>query len=195
MQGKTNHCQWTLSRRWLDPSESQLWKIKLEQRLTWEQPIVRVYGKNHLTPRKTTFIGESSLKYKYSGFVHRAFGWPKWFLPLLNKINKVIGVEYNGCLLNFYRNGDDRMGLHSDNEKEIDREFPITSLSLGATRELFLINKKNKEKHVLSLMDGDLLIMHPGCQDSWAHSLPRRKKYLGSRINLTFRRYSQLAFK
>ena len=81
------------------------------------------------------------------------------------------------------------MGWHSDQEKELDHEKPIASLSFGATREFFMRHRKEKVKQVLNLRDGDLLIMYPNCQKFWQHSIPTRRKVINARLNLTFRCY------
>lgn len=82
------------------------------------------------------------------------------------------------------------MGWHADDEPEIDQTQPIGSLSLGASRD-FLLRHRVKRDHriALPLSDGDLLIMHPGCQQNWMHSVPQRRRISTPRINLTFRRF------
>ena len=153
---------------------------EFQNQVVWEQPEVRVYGRKYLVPRMSCFLAERSICYEYSGYEHQGFGWPEWFSPLLEKVNKKCGVEFNGCLLNLYRNGRDRMGWHSDDEPELDREQPIASLSFGITRDFFFKNKKTKKKASLIIENGDLLIMEPCCQDSWLHSVPSRTKVMGS---------------
>ena len=81
------------------------------------------------------------------------------------------------------------MGWHSDNEKEIDHEKCIASLSLGIQRDFSIRHINNIDKKIISLNDGDLLIMQPEFQKNWHHSIPKRKKVKKSRINLTFRKY------
>ncbi len=180
---------WTYIASWITKPETDSWKQKLISDLTWSQPIVSVYAKKYPVPRLTTFLSDSLIKYRYSGVNHHSMIWPLWFRPLLQGVRDYCNVDFNGCLLNFYRNGNDRMGWHSDNEKELEPEGVIASLSLGASRDFFLRHKKNSTKQSLELNDGDLLIMHPGCQRDWSHSIPSRKKIIEPRLNLTFRRY------
>ncbi len=178
---------WRLLVGWMTPSETEKWTERLIKDLCWEQEEIFVYGKRYLTPRLTSFVGEFGIKYKYSKVLHDAVGFPRWFYPLLQRINKSAGKTFNACLLNFYRNGNDRMGWHSDNEAELDPLMPIASLSLGARRDFFFKKKNDHEKRHLSLDNGDLLIMYPPCQSDWLHSLPRRKNIYEPRLNLTFR--------
>ena len=80
------------------------------------------------------------------------------------------------------------MGWHADDEPEIDQQQPIASLSLGASRDFQLKERSERKRKVsLSLGDGDLLVMHPGCQQRWIHAVPVRRRLLNARINLTFR--------
>ena len=180
---------WTYLPSWMNVSDCEYWNNQIKDNLIWEQPIAQVYGKSHIVPRLTTFLAEKTINYKYSGIEHSGNGWPEWFYPLLEMVRSVGQARFNGCLLNLYRNGNDRMGWHSDNEPVLEFLKPIASLSLGATRQFCLKDRRNKVKEVLSLKTGDLLIMHPKCQKEWMHSVPARKRVLKQRINLTFRCY------
>ena len=102
-------------------------------------------------------------------------------------MNQQCSTRFNGCLFNCYRNGEDRMGWHADDEPEIDASQPIASLSLGATRTFQLKQRRGDERHSLELADGDLLVMEPPCQEDWVHALPVRKRVSTVRVNLTFR--------
>lgn len=179
---------WTLHSGWLGAELANQWRRHLQEQVDWQQPTVQVYGRRHPVPRLTTFLAEEGLRYRYSGTVHNGEGWPLWFRPLLDRVNEACDVRFNGCLLNLYRNGDDRMGWHADDEPEIDQQCPIASLSLGGSRDFVLRERTAlKRKVSLQLSDGDLLVMHPGCQQRWMHSLPTRRRVLSTRINLTFR--------
>ena len=181
---------WSLFPSWLSTDDAQRWLQLLEHNITWEQPLVQVFGKYHRVPRKTVFVAEQGLKYRYSGAIHVGEGWPEWFLPLLEQVNHSAWAQFNGCLLNLYRDGDDRMGWHADDEREIDQTKPIASLSLGSTRDFLFRHRSDPTKRAaIPLTDGDLLIMHPGCQGLWMHSVPQRRKVKTMRINLTFRHF------
>ena len=75
---------------------------------------------------------EKDIIYTYSGVKHIGCGWPDWFLPLLSSVQKYCEIDFNGCLINLYRDGNDSMGWHADNEKTIDSHKSIASISLGA---------------------------------------------------------------
>ena len=179
---------WTLQRSWLQSREAAHWLAVLINQINWQQPVVQVYGRRHPVPRLTQFLSSEGVHYRYSGTLHHGDGWPDWFLPLLSDVNGACGTKFNGCLLNFYRHGNDRVGWHADDEPEIDHSQPIASLSLGATRDFCLRGRQNTAlRETLALADGDLLIMHPGCQDHWVHGVPTRRRIGTARVNLTFR--------
>ncbi len=180
---------WELISGWMNPSEAEVWMNVINVNVKWSQPLACVYGRNYLLPRLTSFLAHKGISYKYSGVIHEADGFPLWFLPLLEHINNATGSEFNGCLLNLYRNGLDRMGWHSDNEPELDSIHAIASLSLGEERDLLFKHRSLPFRDSLSLKNGDLLLMKPKCQKDWIHSLPSRKRVSNPRLNLTFRRY------
>uniref|UniRef100_A0A665UUD8 AlkB homolog 2, alpha-ketoglutarate-dependent dioxygenase n=1 Tax=Echeneis naucrates TaxID=173247 RepID=A0A665UUD8_ECHNA len=95
-----------------------------------------------------------------------------------------------------YKDGQDHMGEHRDDEKELDPICPIASVSLGAARDFIFRHRDARGKQSsrqiepvrLELAHGSLLLMNPPTNTFWYHSLPVRKKVLLPRINLTFRR-------
>ncbi len=174
---------------WLTPLEGIYWQGHLMNKINWEQPIIRVYSKLYKVPRLTCFLADDGISYIYSGIEHIGSVWPDWFMPLLEKVRNECDVNFNGCLINLYRDGNDCMGWHADNEKELESEESIASLSLGTSRDFVFKHRKKSLKEKISLGHGDLLIMRPECQDNWLHSVPRRKKVFDIRVNLTFRSY------
>jgi alkylated DNA repair dioxygenase AlkB len=80
------------------------------------------------------------------------------------------------------------MGWHSDDEAELGVNPVVASISLGAERDFILRNKSDtSEQHKFNLANGSLLIMQGQTQQCWQHSLPKRKRCLETRINLSFR--------
>lgn len=149
--------------------------------LPWQQNSIFVFGKEYLEPRLTCYFGP---KYKYS-----SIEWPVREMPIeLHRIQSILssitGFNGNAVLCNFYRNGADSMGWHSDNEREIDQRS-IASISFGASRKMEFRNKKDKGRISVELHHGDLLLME-NFQESWQHAI-FKKKESKPRINLTFR--------
>ena len=164
----------------------KLFEMLLEQ-TTWRQDTVIVYGKEHLTPRLSCWFGEPWMDYSYSN--HTMV--PSPLTPLLLDIKAEVEFEsgnlFNSVLVNYYRDGRDSNGWHSDDEPELGDCPVIGSLSLGADRDFHLRHKRDKSlKHTMSLEHGSLLLMRGKTQSCWQHHVPKRAIANG-RINLTFR--------
>ncbi|MEE8538503.1 MAG: alpha-ketoglutarate-dependent dioxygenase AlkB, partial [Woeseiaceae bacterium] len=98
-------------------------------------------------------------------------------------------LSFNGVLLNLYRDGQDSVGWHADNEPGLGPEPVIASLSLGAARRFQLKHRTDRTRRVaLDLPHGSCLIMRGKTQQCWLHQLPKTYTKVGLRINLTFRR-------
>ena len=154
----------------------------------WVEEDIRVYGKVYKQPRLTAFYANNNKAYGYSNITMS----PQPFNPTLNaiksKIEKVTQLTFSSCLLNLYRDGQDSNGWHSDDEKELGENPVIASVSLGAERLFHLKHKKVKTlKHKLILNNGSLLVMKGETQHHWLHQIPKTKKIIDKRINLTFR--------
>ena len=102
------------------------------------------------------------------------------------RVEALAAFAYNGVLVNGYRDGQDSMGWHRDNEPEID-QTSIASLSLGASRTFKVRDRRTKAVVNIELHHGDLLIMEH-LQEVHEHSVPKRAKVSASRMNFTFRR-------
>ena len=102
------------------------------------------------------------------------------------EVHTETGGYFNACLFNQYRDGQDSMGWHRDNEPEIDSSC-IASVSFGASRDFVIRHRITKEKWLVHLHHGDLLVME-NLQDAYEHALPKRLRVGEPRINLTLRR-------
>lgn len=156
---------------------------QLQHELNWRQNEIVVYGKKHLEPRLTAWYG---LPYQYS-----SIKWPQQdFVPILSIIKEQVEAElnfdFNSVLANFYRDGNDAMGWHRDNEKEMDQRL-IASVTFGAERLFKVKSRISKQVIDIKLSSGSLLVME-NLQQNWLHALPRTKRINGPRINLTFRK-------
>lgn len=155
---------------------------------TWrEESITYPQAGKVLIPRLLAWYGEGS--YTYSGIKNEPVSFPE-NRPISNLKNEVeikLGLTFNSCLLNYYRDGKDSIGWHSDDEKDLIESSPIVSVSLGCPRKFQLRSKKDSARIVsVDLGLGDLLVMNPGVQTNFEHRIPKEESKTG-RINLTFR--------
>ncbi|MHA8050221.1 alpha-ketoglutarate-dependent dioxygenase AlkB family protein [Aquirufa sp. ROCK-SH2] len=156
--------------------------------IQWSQDVLKMYGKTILAPRYSAWYGDEGKNYSYSGLHLTPKSWNEGLLDLKRPIDNIAQTTFNSVLLNWYRDGEDYMGWHCDDEKELGQNPIIASLNLGATRR-FLFRKKsnNSEKIEFHLKHGSLLIMRGEIQHFWQHAAPKEKAVKEARINLTFR--------
>ena len=151
----------------------------------WRSETITVWGKQHPQPRLTAWHGDAA--YSYSGLRLE----PLPFTPLQQQIRAAAeaatGRHFNSVLLNYYRDGRDSMGMHSDNEPELGSEPAIASISFGAARTFVLQHKVTKQRIRLNLTDGSLLLMAGSLQRCWLHGINKVTRHVGPRVNLTFR--------
>jgi alkylated DNA repair dioxygenase AlkB len=161
---------------------------QLQGSLRWESDELVMFGKKITTRRKVAWVADPKCSYTYSGALKMPQAWTSELLLIKKQLEAISHCKFNSCLLNLYHDGDDGMGWHSDDEKELDPHAPIASLSLGAERKFAFRHKKNKETISLFLENGSVLVMHAPTQDFWHHALLKTKTVSTPRINLTFRK-------
>jgi alkylated DNA repair dioxygenase AlkB len=161
---------------------------QLQTSLMWESDQLMMFGKKVTTRRKVAWVGDPSCSYTYSGVKKIPQSWTPELLSIKSQLEGLAQSAFNSCLLNLYHDGDDGMGWHSDDEKELDANSPIASLSLGARRKFVFRHKEDKTTIPLYLEDGSVLIMRSPTQQFWQHALLKTKTVSMPRINLTFRK-------
>ncbi len=147
----------------------------------WRQEHLRLFGRSVPVPRLLAWYGDSGLNYRYSGIDHVCSGWLPELAALRQRLQNQVGMRCNLVLLNRYRSGADYMGWHADDERGLG--LRVASVSLGASRRFLLRRVTQPGVESMQLEHGSLLVF-PGCR---RHSLPRTRKPVGERINLTFR--------
>jgi alkylated DNA repair dioxygenase AlkB len=160
-------------------------QIKTEN--DWEQPEITIFGNTVLEPRLSTWHNELGEGYKYSGVMRRAQPFSEILTDIRNRCGEITNTPFNSALVNFYRNGQDGVGWHSDNEACNGPEPTIASVSLGATRRFDMRHRKTGETIKIQLESGSLLVMAGKSQQYWVHQVAKTKRVHEPRINLTFR--------
>lgn len=179
---------------WLASAQADALMQALLVEVPWETHRIRLFGREHASPRLSCWIGDPGATYRYSGTRFEPRPWPSVLLPIRERLGRELGVDFNSALANLYRDGRDAMGWHSDDEPELGAEPVIASLSLGATRRFLLKHRAEPEQRLaLDLGHGGLLVMAGQTQRAYRHALPRTARPVGPRVNLTFRRIVGLA--
>jgi alkylated DNA repair dioxygenase AlkB len=177
----------------MDKKQADYYYEHLLAQVRWEQYHIKMFGKTLPQPRLTAWYGENDAAYSYSGIQLMPLPFTAELLSLKNSIEAYTKQEFNSVLLNLYRNQQDSMGWHSDDEKELG-DFPfIASLSLGSSRIFQLKHKVDKLlKGKIELSHGSLLCMGGPMQSFWQHAVPKSNIPCGPRINLTFRQIKKV---
>ena len=155
--------------------------------IPWKQDEVVMFGKKVITKRKVAWYADAGITYTYAGVKKLGLEWTEPLLGVKQKVEAITGAKYNACLLNLYHEGEEGMGWHRDNEKEIVTESSIASVSLGAVRKFAFKHATTNERLDIELANGSLLDMKGAIQQCWYHALPKTMRIKQLRINLTFR--------
>lgn len=172
----------------MDRTDADTLFIELINSIPWRSDKITVFGKTYDQPRLTAWFGEEGKSYSYSGITMEPIAFPGLLMKLKSKIELATTAKFNSCLANLYRDGKDSNGWHSDDEKELGTKPVIASVSFGEARYFHLRHKSDhSKKEKLLLTSGSLLLMKGTTQNHWQHQVPKTKRKIGSRINLTFR--------
>ena len=167
--------------------EAERYMERLMSEIEWRNDEAVIFGRHIVTKRKVAWYGDNTYTYTYSNITRQALPWTADLLALKELTGRLTGARYNSCLLNLYHDGDEGMAWHSDDEKELEPDGAIASLSFGAERRFLFRHRQSKEKLEVLLAAGSLLVMRGTTQTHWLHSLPKMKKVRIPRVNLTFR--------
>jgi alkylated DNA repair dioxygenase AlkB len=170
-----------------DESFEEIWNLHPKER---GRGIMR--GKEMEFPRWMQAYGDN---YRFTGVDHS--GLPiehPFFLALLEYANRNFNGEFNQIFVNWYGDGFDYIGPHSDNEKTHVDGAPILSFSYGEERDFYVRGRKGTVSENFSIdfkmPHNSLIVMCGDTQKQSKHSVPKRtskKNPLGRRINITVR--------
>lgn len=162
---------------------------RLIDQTIWRQESVRIYGKIHAQPRLVALYGDPGKRYDYSGIALHPLPWTDLLREIRRRIEDCTDASFNAVFLNLYRDHNDSMGFHSDDEKELGKNPVIASLTFGATRTFLMKHKFNNELPTIKvpLSAGTVLLMKGATQHNWKHGINKQTAPCGPRVNLTFR--------
>lgn len=200
--------------KFLDASTAEHLFEQLHASLNWQQPNIRIAGKQMAIPRLQSWQGEQAFRYRYSGQTFTAEAMHPAIVALKRQIEAVLESElrtndeqnrpersdqnglqradkkpqrFNSVLCNLYRNQRDSVAWHADDEPELGPAPVIASFSLGATRSFEIKPSQGGKATKLALPHNSLLVMPAGFQAAFLHQIPKCKTPCSARINLTFR--------
>ena len=160
-------------------------------KLEFEDSYVKIYGKKKMPRKMLWFSDNKNWTYVFSKNHINGLKAHK-FTKLLNKIREKVEKEtkqkFNSLLINYYESGENSVGWHNDDDPWLGENFMVPSLSFGGERNFMIKeNRKGAKSEKFLLNHGSMIVMKEMTQKSHIHSVPKTKKRIGPRINLTFR--------
>jgi alkylated DNA repair dioxygenase AlkB len=129
------------------------------------------------------------------------------FSYLYDQIPSFRKIQFNSVLINKYRNGQDFIKQHKDDEKIFNDNPSIVSISFGASRDFTFkrilydvnnvkstrLNRKEQQMNkTIKLEHGTVLIMAGSTQKYYSHGVPIDSECTRVRYNMTFRNYNPI---
>jgi len=173
--------------QWLTPAESSSMITALKAELPWRQDTIKLFGKPVKIPRLQAWHGDPECRYQYSGLALTPAAWTPTLNTLRQSLQSQLNHPFNSVLANWYRDGNDSMALHADDEPELGDRPVIASVTLGEARPFVFRHRRTKKRTVLPLANGSVLIMAGDTQSNYLHGIAKTAKPVSDRINLTFR--------
>lgn len=156
-----------------------------------EKPEIVVFGKKCRQNRNVGFFSDQSIGYKYSNNLMKSKPLQEKLGVLLALVNNTLGTEFNGILVNEYKNGEDYIGAHSDDEAGLT-DAGVVSISYGAERTFRIRDKTTKKiVHDEPTTQYGILQMGGNFQQLYTHEIPIQKRIKTSRVSFTFRKHNK----
>ena len=145
--------------------------------------------------RQTAWEGDEHVEnFEYSEKSMRRLPWSDVVANVRDRLYNETSHYYDGCLLNFYPDGDSAMRYHIDPDQGVLWDYETAVVSIGATRRFSFResssgNGSNKP-HVFVLMNGDVTEMFNDCQERFQHTVQKSsvKGESASRVSLVFKK-------
>ena len=153
----------------------------------WQQERFVMFGREIAAPRLTAWYGEPGASYRYSGVVRPARAWRGTIRCLAARVAATAAWHFNYVLVNRYRDGNDMLGWHADDEADLGERPVLAAISVGAERVFRMKLRGGGSSDAIVLGHGSLLLMWGNSQRDYKHCLPRTKRGLGERLSFTFR--------
>lgn len=154
--------------------------------------MIKMFNKAHPTPRDQKLYGPPGLSYKFT-HSYALLADQKQF-SLVEKCMKYAQDKYpelkwNAALVNVYRDKDDSISPHSDDETGLIENAPILSFSFGCERKFVVKPKAGGKSYTTMTKHGSCISMCGKMQKEFVHEIPKSKDECKPRINITIRSF------
>ena len=158
----------------------------------WQQEHFAMFGRQIVAPRLTAWYGDPGATYRYSGVDRPAGTWLPPIRDLALQVAKALAWRFNYVLVNRYRDGNDMLGWHADDEADLGEAPVLAAISVGAERVFRMRPRGGGPSTASVLGHGSLLVMWGNSQRDYKHCLPRTRRSVGERLCFTFRQTRQM---
>ena len=154
-----------------------------DQSEVFEELMRTVSWDESMRSRKTASFGKP---YDYSQMRYPDRQMPVCLQSVLQQLETRLDIPFNNCLLNLYETGENAMGFHSDETRNLLNGTGIAIVSLGSERTISFRSIDQTTNVDYRLIPGSMLYMSAEVQHHWMHAVKKRIG-AGRRISLTCR--------
>jgi alkylated DNA repair dioxygenase AlkB len=178
-----------IARPWTGEATESIFQTLMDG-ISWTDGGYEVAGRRFALPRLQCWFADPGVVYRYADQLQNSCVWTPPLAALRDIVEGLTGRHFNAVLANLYRNGEDRVAWHADDEDDLGPAPEIASLNFGATRRFHWRPKAGVvgEAGSVALPAGTLLLMAAPFQRDWQHAVLPETEVSGPRLNLTFRR-------
>lgn len=155
------------------------------------KPEIIMFGKKVHQQRDVGFFSDTSEGYTYSNKLMPSQKVPNKTKELMNIVNRLFAANYNGILINRYQDGNNSIGKHSDDEKNLDSNAGVVMISIGAVRKFRIRSKRENGYYDFDTKNEHCYVMCGDFQKEFTHEIPIEKKIKETRYSFTFRYHTK----
>ncbi|CAL1279140.1 unnamed protein product [Larinioides sclopetarius] len=141
-----------------------------------EMTTVAVFDKRYPFPRKVSAYADKNLTCTFSGNTLPTKPLIAILIKILKEANKFLkDGSFNYILINRYKDGQDKIESHRDNETDMDPNSSIVTFSFGVERTM-IFKRPNFNSVKIPLKNGSVLAMKPSSNKLLLSRKSQRKK-------------------
>ena len=159
--------------------------------LPWREELVSMFGQTFVAPRISCALADEGCMYRYRGSQSEPIPFTRRLDALRRRLRDELDVKFNYVLATQYRNGNDYVGWHADDERDLVPRQTIANISLGESRDFRIKTQDGSFDERITTDHGSLLLMRGDILRTTKHSLTRTRRVIGPRVVLSFREVRQ----
>eukprot|EP00188_Purpureofilum_apyrenoidigerum_P006207 Plantae.Rhodophyta-Purpureofilum_apyrenoidigerum.ctg9229.p1 GENE.Plantae.Rhodophyta-Purpureofilum_apyrenoidigerum.ctg9229~~Plantae.Rhodophyta-Purpureofilum_apyrenoidigerum.ctg9229.p1 ORF type:complete len:396 (+),score=51.31 Plantae.Rhodophyta-Purpureofilum_apyrenoidigerum.ctg9229:164-1351(+) len=163
----------------------------LKDEVILNRDMITLNGRELGESRLTAWQHENGRPFLYSGKCMEGPTFTPVVRAVATRLAELTGVNYDGCLINYYADGQTGMRYHSDPDQGTYWTTDTAVVSIGDTRQ-FIFRRADdySMRHVYYVTGGDVVIMRGDCQERFQHcvKVESNAEDCGPRMSLVYKR-------